>query len=106
MTAIPSIRTANVADATAIRAIYAPIVEGTAISFEEVPPSIAEMGERIATTLENYPYLIAERNGEVIGYIYASQHRSRAAYRWSVDVTVYIADRLTGRGSDAPSIQG
>lgn len=98
MTAIPTIRMANVADAAAVQAIYAPIVEGTAISFEEVPPSIAEMGERIATTLRGYPYLIAERNGEVIGYAYASQHRSRAAYRWSVDVTVYIADQVQRTG--------
>lgn len=85
-----AIRMANVADAAAIQPIYAPIVAGTVISFEEVPLSIAK---RIATTLANYPYLIAERNGEIIGYAYASQHRLRAAYRWSVDVTVYIADQ-------------
>lgn len=98
MTNTLTIRTAKVADAAAIQAIYAPIVEDTAISFEEVPPSIAEMRERIATTMRDYPYLIAERNGEVIGYAYASQHRSRAAYRWSVDVTVYIADQAHRKG--------
>lgn len=98
MTNTLTIRTAKVADAAAIQAIYAPIVEDTAISFEEVPPSIAEMRERIATTMRDYPYLTAERNGEVIGYAYASQHRSRAAYRWSVDVTVYIADQAHRKG--------
>ncbi len=98
MTVAPTIRMANFSDAAAIQAIYAPIVEGTAISFEEVPPSVAEMEERIATTLEDYPYLVAERQGEVIGYAYASQHRARAAYRWSVDVTVYIADQAHRTG--------
>ncbi|MBI0533586.1 arsinothricin resistance N-acetyltransferase ArsN1 family B [Sphingomonas sp. TX0522] len=92
------VRSANVADATAIQAIYAPVVESTAISFEEVPPSVAEMEHRIAATLKDYPYLVAERQGEVTGYAYASQHRTRAAYRWSVDVTVYIADQAHRTG--------
>jgi hypothetical protein len=97
---------ANVADAAAIQAIYAPIVEGTAISFEEVPPSIAEMGERIATTLGNYPYLIAER----------SVRSSDTPMPASIDPAPPIGGqsmsrstspiRPTGRGSDAPSIQG
>jgi phosphinothricin acetyltransferase len=96
MSNAPMIRSANVADAGAIQAIYAPVVESTAISFEEVPPSVAEMEDRIAATLKDYPYLVAERQGEVIGYAYGT----RAAYRWSVDVTVYIADqaRRTGVG--------
>lgn len=49
------------------------------------------MAKRIESTLPTYPYLVAERDGQVIGYAYASQHRAREAYRWSVDVTVYIA---------------
>lgn len=94
------IRKARPEDAAAIQAIYAPIVAGTAISFEEVPPSIEEMRQRIVTTLRTYPYLVAERDGRLVGYAYASQHRARAAYRWAVDVTVYIADgeRRSGVG--------
>lgn len=94
------IREARPEDATAIQAIYAPIVTGTAISFEEVPPTVGEMRQRIATTLLTYPYLVAVRDGRLVGYAYASQHRARAAYRWAVDVTVYVAEseRRTGVG--------
>ncbi|MBD9499500.1 N-acetyltransferase family protein [Pseudomonas sp. PDM17] len=86
------IRQARPEDAPAVQLIYAPIVAGTAISFEEVPPTIEEMRQRIVSTLQNYPYLVAERDGRLVGYAYASQHRARAAYRWAVDVTVYIAE--------------
>lgn len=92
------IRTAVVADAEAIQRIYAPIVLKTAISFEEIPPSIEEIAQRIATTLQTYPYLVAEEDGEIKGYAYASQHRARPAYRWAVDVTVYIAESARRQG--------
>jgi L-amino acid N-acyltransferase YncA len=94
------IRVARPADADAIQAIYAPVVADTAISFEETPPSADEMRQRVVATLENYPYLVAVRDGRVLGYAYASQHRARAAYRWAVDVTVYIAEdaRRSGIG--------
>ena len=59
------IRTAAVADAEAIQRIYAPIVLNTAISFEETPPSVEEISQRIATTLQTYPYLVAEDGGEI-----------------------------------------
>lgn len=98
---VVSLRRATTADAAGVHAIYAPVVEHTAISFEEVPPSIDEMAARIEATSTAYPYLVAERDGLVVGYAYASQHRTRAAYRWSVDVTVYIAEeaRRSGVGS-------
>ena len=86
------IRTAVITDAEAIQRIYAPIVLNTAISFEETPPSVEEIAQRIATTLQTYPYLVAEEDGEIKGYAYASQHRARPAYRWAVDVTVYVAE--------------
>lgn len=94
------IREARPEDAPAIQAIYAPIVSGTAISFEEVPPGAAEIRQRICTTLQTYPYMVALSDGHVAGYAYASQHRARAAYRWAVDVTVYIAEseRRSGVG--------
>lgn len=98
MSATSSIRIAATSDAAAIQAIYAPIVERTAISFELEPPSVEEMAQRIASTLPTYPYLVAERNGQVLGYAYASQHRAREAYRWSVDVTVYVAPHAHRNG--------
>lgn len=94
------IRAARPDDASEIQAIYAPVVASTSISFEEVPPSVEEMQQRIVSALPTYPYLVAIRQGRVVGYAYASQHRARAAYRWAVDVTVYIADteRRSGVG--------
>ena len=78
-------------DAPAVQAIYAPYVADTTISFEEVPPDIMEVERRIAAIVPHYPYLVAEIDGRVVGYAYASEHRTRAAYRTSVDVTVYVA---------------
>lgn len=85
------LRVAHTEDAADILAIYGPIVGSTAISFEEVVPTVEEMEQRILTTLQTYPYLVATRDSRVIGYAYASPHRARAAYRWAVDGTVYIA---------------
>jgi L-amino acid N-acyltransferase YncA len=95
-----SVRVARISDAHDICAIYAPIVINTPISFEAVPPSVAEMEVRIRDTLSMLPYLVCEASGRVVGFAYAGSHRTRAAYRWSVDVTVYVADgaRRTGVG--------
>lgn len=93
------IRQASPTDAQPIQSIYAPIVENTAISFEEVPPTTEEISTRIATTLaQGYPYLVADRDGVAIAYAYAGQHRARSAYRWSVDVTIYVAEEVRGSG--------
>ena len=88
------------ADAAAVAAVYAPIVEGTAISFETVAPSADEMADRMAQTLEVHPWLVWEIGGEVAGYAYATTHRPRSAYRWSVDTSVYISasHRRSGAG--------
>lgn len=86
-----TIRGATPEDAPSIQAIYAPMVEQSIASFEEAAPSIEEMAGRIAGTLKAYPYLVAERNGQIVGFAYAGQHRTRGAYRWSVDVSVYVA---------------
>ena len=93
------IRVAKPSDAAAITAIYEPIVSGTIISFELEPPSIDVMGERIATTLEIFPWLESEdAAGQVDGYVYASRHRERPAYQWSVDVTAYVRGDSQRRG--------
>lgn len=78
-------------DAAAVQAIYAPYVTDTIVSFEEVPPDIVEVERRIAAIQPKYPYLVAEEDGRIVGYAYASEHRTRAAYRTSVDVAVYVA---------------
>jgi L-amino acid N-acyltransferase YncA len=85
-------------DAAACAAIYAPFVRDTAVSFEEVPPTSAEMGRLIQTVSARYPWLVAEDAGRVVGFAYASSHRLRAAYRWAVDVTVYIDEQNRGKG--------
>lgn len=99
MTAPVLIRQATTDDAAAIQAIYARYVTDTAISFEEVPPTIHEMAARITATHEQgFVYLVAERGGGVIGYAYAGAHRSRPAYRSSVDVTAYVAPNAHKQG--------
>jgi L-amino acid N-acyltransferase YncA len=92
------IRLATLADAEAIREIYAPFCEATSVSFETEAPDIDEMRRRIAKTLESLPWLVREQYGEVLGYAYASPHRERPAYRWSVDVSAYVRDGHWRRG--------
>ncbi len=94
-----TLRAATPADAAPIAAIYAPIVRDTFISFETTPPSAADMGARIAAGVAQLPWLVAEdAAGTVAGYVYASRHRERAAYRWSVDTTAYVRADCRGLG--------
>jgi phosphinothricin acetyltransferase len=93
------IRRVRRADAAAIAAIYAYYVRETIISFEDVPPDPAEMETRIAAITARYPWFVAEDdNGAIVGYAYAGPHGTRAGYRWSVDVSVYLAPDVHGRG--------
>jgi phosphinothricin acetyltransferase len=94
------IRLASEADAPTVRDIYAPFCASTAVSFETEPPSVEEIRRRIGKTVERLPWLVCALDGEVLGYAYASPHRERAAYRWSVDVAVYVREgqRRSGVG--------
>ena len=92
------IRLATPADAAQVREIYAPFCEDSPVSFEIRPPSVAEMASRIGTVTQTYPWLVWQRGNEILGYAYACQHRERAAYRWAVDVSIYIAPDWRGRG--------
>jgi len=92
------IRIATVADAGAVQAIYAPYVTETVISFEAEPPSEPQMAERIVRIGAMFPWLVHDEGGEVTGYAYAGPHAERAAYRWSADVTVYVARTAQRRG--------
>ena len=99
MTADIEVRAATPDDAAAIAAIYAPFVTDTIISFEETPPDASEMRGRLSTLLDQgYSYLVAVSDGAVVGYAYSSPHRARAAYRWSVDVSVYLAPVVHRQG--------
>jgi L-amino acid N-acyltransferase YncA len=85
-------------DAAAIAAIYAPSVENGVASFEASAPGADEMARRIAEGSLTHPWLVSERDGAVAGYAYGAPHRSRAAYRWTVEVTVYVDERLKRSG--------
>ncbi|MDR3585522.1 MAG: GNAT family N-acetyltransferase [Desulfosporosinus sp.] len=84
------IRLANKHDAAQITDIYRPYIENTSISFETIVPSKEEMETRIERILTNNPWLVFEENNIILGYAYASKHRERAAYKWAVDVSVYV----------------
>lgn len=85
-------------DGAACAAIYAPSVTDSSTSFEDVPPDAAEFARRIGTISARYPWLVAEVDGVVAGYAYASPHRERAAYRWAAESAVYVGADHRGRG--------
>ena len=93
------IRKATPADADAIAAIYAPhVVDGTA-SYECLPPDGAEMAARMtALQKQGYPYLVAEQEGQVLGYAYGSAFRTRPCYRFTVENSIYVAPQAQGTG--------
>jgi len=84
------IRLARPEDGDGIAEIYAPAVRDGAISFEDVAPDGAAMARRVASVLPTTPWLVAVRGERLAGYAYATPHRARAAYRWSVDSSVYV----------------
>ena len=86
-------------DAAACVGIYTPYVTGTWVSFDEAAPTAREFEAQIVATSERYPWLVLEDAGVVIGYAYAAQHRVRAAYRWAVDVGIYVDPRRHRRGA-------
>lgn len=92
------IRSAEKRDIPAMLAIYAPYVERTAISFEYTVPSEQEFCERLQRVQSFYPWLVAELEGRVAGYAYASRFHPRAAYDWSTEVSIYLADHARGKG--------
>ncbi len=92
------IRAARETDAGELLAIYTPYVTDTAVTFEYVSPTEAEFAGRIRHTLENYPYLVAEKDGEILGYAYTGAFHSRAAYRLSAEVSIYLRRDAIRRG--------
>jgi phosphinothricin acetyltransferase len=93
-------RGATVEDAAACAAIYAPYVTDTTITFETSPPTVEQMAERITTALRTHAWMVLEDSGTVVGYAYAGPYKSREAYQWSCEVSVYaeLGRRRTGAG--------
>lgn len=85
-----TIRKATLEDAEALLNIYSYYVLNTAITFEYEVPSVEEFQSRIANIEKKYPYLVLEKDGEILGYSYAGPFKTRAAYDWSVETTIYI----------------
>jgi L-amino acid N-acyltransferase YncA len=83
------VRDATPGDAAACAELYAPYVRDTTISFETEPPTAAEMATRIAAALATHAWVVLEDDGRVAGYAYGAPFMARAAYRWSVSVSVY-----------------
>lgn len=84
------IRSATMADAPTLREIYRPYVERTAVSFELEVPSVEEVARRISVAVEGWSWLVAVKDGQEVGYAYASAHRTREAYRSSVETSAYV----------------
>jgi phosphinothricin acetyltransferase len=92
------IRLCTAADAAAICEIYNPYVRDTVITFEETPVAVAEMAQRIVDVTARLPWLVAEEQGAIVGYAYATPWKVRSAYRFSVESTVYVAPGQMSRG--------
>ncbi len=92
------VRMATENDAAALLEIYKYYVKNTAITFEYEVPSVEEFKERMRRVLLKYPYLVAENQGEIAGYAYASPFHERAAYQWCVETSIYVNHDLHQRG--------
>ncbi len=98
----PALRSVTRLDASAICAIYNPYVLETVISFEQLPVSEVDMAQRILDYTALYPWLVAELDGRVVAYAYATRWRTRAAYDHALESTVYVDKAYAGRGIAKP----
>lgn len=92
------LRHCTTTDAPAVARIYNHYIRETVITFEEEPVSDAEMERRIAEVTSRFPWLVWEESGRLMGYAYAARWKARAAYRHSVEATIYLDPDSTGRG--------
>lgn len=92
-----TVRRATCADAASCLEIYRSYIN-TAITFESALPSCEEFAGRIRTISKNYPYLVAEQNGTIIGYAYAHEFKERSAYQWGSELSIYLAPSATHSG--------
>lgn len=92
------LRLSTLADAPSILAIYAPYVRDTAITFEYEVPSLPEFTQRMRAIEGEYPYIVCEEEGRIIGYAYAHRYKERAAYQWGAELSVYVERTLVHAG--------
>lgn len=93
-----NIRFVKKEDISEILRIYKPFIKNTAITFDYDAPSLNEFTEKVLNTSEKYAYLVCEVQGNIAGYAYASTFNERAAYDWSVDLSIYVDDKYQGSG--------
>lgn len=93
-----AIRLAEESDAEGVLAVYRPYVEETAVTFEYTVPTQVEFLCRLQRIQSNYPFLVCEEKGQIIGYAYAHRQLMRAAYRWNAELSIYVERACTGRG--------
>ena len=93
-----SIRQATVQDVPRILEIYGPYVKNTAISFEYTVPTIEDFTRRFLDITAQFPWLVWEENGVVLGYAYGSRPFERAAYQWSAEASIYLCPEACGKG--------
>lgn len=93
-----TIRFARLEDAAGILDIYAPYIRETAITYEYEVPSLQDFTARVEKIAARYPYLVCEEDGEILGYAYASEYRTRAAFQWDTELSIYLRQDLQGRG--------
>ncbi|WP_419906924.1 N-acetyltransferase family protein [Hoeflea sp.] len=94
-----TLRDAMPTDLEAITGIYRESVKNGVASFELTPPDLAEMSRRFSALKDGgYPYIVAEERGDLLGYAYAGAYRTRPAYRWAVEDSIYLAEGARGRG--------
>jgi len=95
------IRDAQLEDAARLVEIYSHYVLDTAVSFECTAPSVEEFADRIKNIKTKFPYLVCEKDGKIIGYVYASSYSSRAAYDWTVSTSIYVDKDCRRNGAGA-----
>ena len=93
-----TIRPATQADVPAMLEIYAPYVRETAISFEYDVPTLQEFSARLDRVRPHHPWLLAEEDGRILGYAYASPFKGRRAYDWAVETSIYVCRDVRGQG--------
>lgn len=92
------IRPIQISDSVQVLEIYRPYIENTNITFEYTVPELSDWQKRIIDYKNQFPWLIAESNGEILGYAYAAKHRDRIAYSWCCESSVYLSDNAQGKG--------
>ncbi|MFV0606034.1 MAG: GNAT family N-acetyltransferase [Niabella sp.] len=92
------IREIETKDLNAVLGIYSPFINDTAVTFETIQPGFDLFKQRVASVTQQYPWLVAEEDGIILGYAYASSYRERKAYQWCCEVSIYLHPNSKGKG--------